>query len=536
MKSRCSVAPNLEIFEEKVLLSTGIGKPAAAVAIIASKTPKPFKFNGKLPLKLTATYTGLAPGFREKQPFPPMGEKVKVSGTLVHPGVASSDGLPNLADSTFQLSNATGSLLVTFSSSTTNAYGFTISGGTKRFVRADGTAGTAVLARSARGSYSLTFKTTTPGGQSSNPSPGGQLTILASYNRTSNGPNGGFPNLGVVLDQQGNLYGTTLGGGTSDVGTVYEIASGSRTIVTIASFGAASGGGSPRGSVALDAQGNLYGTTGSGGPGGSGTVWEVVNGTRTITTIGSFNFTNGSNPNGVTLDSQGNLYGTTSLGGTGGVGTVWELAKGSNTITTLANFDGTNGAQPLDGVTLDAQGNLYGSTTAGGPNLSGTVWEIVKGSHTIAPLFSQGSNDLVLDAQGNFYLTGHAQIGEPIVEELSKLADGTYGISKVFTFTGMNASELVDGLTLDAQGNLYGATEQFSLLGQGGMLWEIATGSNTITTLATFSGTNGRAPVSDVAFDGSGNLYGNTGAGGAFGFGTVWEFIVGADPSVRSLI
>lgn len=135
MKLRRSVAPNLEIFEEKVLLSTGIGKPAAAVAIIASKAPKPFKFNGKLPLKLTATSTGLAPGFREKQPFPPMGEKVKVSGTLAHPGVASSDGLPNLADSTFQLSNATGSLLVTFSSSTTNAYGFTISGGTKRFVR-----------------------------------------------------------------------------------------------------------------------------------------------------------------------------------------------------------------------------------------------------------------------------------------------------------------------------------------------------------------------------------------------------------------
>ena len=163
------------------------------------------------------------------------------------------------------------------------------------------------------------------------------------------------------------------------------------------------------------------------------------------------------------------------------------------------------------------------------------MWEVVKGSHTITTLFSQGSNDLVLDAQGNFYLAGHARTGEPVVDELSNLADDTYGISNVFAFTGILAAELVDGLTLDAQGNLFGATEQFSLLGQGGTLWEIANGSNTITTLATFSGKNGLAPVSGVAFDGSGNLYGNTGAGGAFGFGTVWEFIAGAVPSVHTL-
>ena len=360
MKLHRSVAPNLEIFEEKVLLSSGIGKPAAAAAIIASKTPKPFSFNGKLPLKLTATYSGVAPGFREKQPFPPMGEKVKVSGTLAYPGSTSSDGLPDLSGSTFELSNASGKLLVTLSSSTTDVYDFTISGGTKRFVCADGTAGTAVLARSSSRTLRLTFKTIIPGGQSSNPPPGGQLTILASYNRTSSGPNGGFPNPGVTLDSQGNLYGTTNGGGTNDIGTVYEIARGSRTIVTIASFDATSGGGGPHASVTLDAQGNLYGTTASGGLGGAGTVWEIVAGTHTITTVGSFNLTNGSNPSGVTLDVQGNLYGTTSLGGTGGVGTVWEVAKGTNTVTTLASFDGVNGAGPLGGVTLDGRGTSTG--------------------------------------------------------------------------------------------------------------------------------------------------------------------------------
>ena len=101
-----------------------------------------------------------------------MGNKVKVSGTLAHPGVASSDGLPNLADSTFQLSNAKGSLLVTFSSSTTNAYGFTISGGTKQFVRADGTAGTAVFTSSAKTGFRLTFKTNIPWRPVIQPAPG----------------------------------------------------------------------------------------------------------------------------------------------------------------------------------------------------------------------------------------------------------------------------------------------------------------------------------------------------------------------------
>ena len=98
----------LEAMEERVLLSPALVKPATAPAIMASKTPKPFTFNGNLPLKLTATYSGVAPGFREKKPFPPMGEKVKVSGTLAYPGSTSSDGLPDLSGSTFELSNASG--------------------------------------------------------------------------------------------------------------------------------------------------------------------------------------------------------------------------------------------------------------------------------------------------------------------------------------------------------------------------------------------------------------------------------------------
>jgi uncharacterized repeat protein (TIGR03803 family) len=524
MKLRRSVAPNLEIFEEKVLLSSGIGKPAAAAAIIASKTPKPFSFNGKLPLRLTATDSGVAPGFRENKPFPPMGEKVKVSGTLAYPEATSSDGLPDLSGSTFELSNASGKLLVTLSSSTTYVYNFTISGGTKRLVRADGTTGTALFGVAPKTGFALTFKTTGHGSQSSNPPISGTLVALASFGGSSSGTNRGYPDAGVTLDSQGNLYGTTASGGAYGYGTVYEIAKGSGTLVTIASFDGTNGA-YPQCGVTTDPQGNLYGTTALGGPGGAingeGTVWEIVKGTNTVTTLASFNDASRYEPEaGVALDAQGNLYGTTYYGGADNMGAVWEVVKGSNTISTIASFNGANGDYPNYGVTVDAQGNLYGTPDT----TTGAIWEIVNGSDTITTL--PGKEPLATDSQGEIYEAGFSGVThQAFVLEYSRLANGTYVYSKEFVFGGINGIEVPHGLILDAQGNLYGII--------GDTLWEIVKGSSTISTLASFDGTTGSNPMGGLTLDADGNLYGTTLDGGADGFGTVWEFVVGAVPSDR---
>ncbi len=364
MRVHRSISFRLEAMEGKVLLASGIGDPAAALEIGARKAPKPFIFNGELPLKLTATfdealgentYTEVTPGFREKKPFTPMGNAVKVSGALGHPGVDSSDGLPSVAYSTFRLSNAKGSLLVTLSPSTTNAYGFTISGATKQFVRADGTSGTAVFAVAPKTGFALTFKTTGHGSQSSNPPISGTLVTLASFNGTASGTDGGYPNAGVALDSQGNLFGTTESGGTTGDGTVFEIAKGSSSPTTVASFDGTDGA-NPVAGVALDSQGNLYGTTVYGGSGQVGTVWEIVKGSDTITTLGTFDGTNGARPRGgVVVDAQGNLFGTTSAGGSANSGTVWEIVNGSYTITPLASLSGTNGL-PAGGVALARAG------------------------------------------------------------------------------------------------------------------------------------------------------------------------------------
>src|SRR5208282_6292561 len=122
--------------------------------------------------------------------------------------------------------------------------------------------------------------------------------------------------------------------------------------------------------------------------------------------------TNGQNPwwGPLTLDSSGNLFGTTQFGGLYNDGTVFQIAKGSNSINTLASFNGTNGFWPLGSVTLDSNGNIYGTTSEGGINNAGTVFEIVKGSGVITTLalFSQvnGADSpfgMVADSDGNLY-------------------------------------------------------------------------------------------------------------------------------------
>ena len=124
----------------------------------------------------------------------------------------------------------------------------------------------------------------------------------------------------------------------------------------------------------LDSNGNLYGTTATGGAANDGTVFVLANGTGTITTLASFNGTNGAEPvAAVIMDSSGNLYGTTMNGGT-----VFELAKATGTITTLASVSMPDGA-----LIMDSSGNLYGTESEGGTGNLGTVFEIINPGTTI---------------------------------------------------------------------------------------------------------------------------------------------------------
>jgi uncharacterized repeat protein (TIGR03803 family) len=214
--------------------------------------------------------------------------------------------------------------------------------------------------------------------------PGGMETVL--HNFANDDTDGGWPRGTLIMDESGNLYGTTTSGGSvRGGGTVFELTA-EGTYQTLHRFGGAGDGDSPLAGVTFDSQGNLYGTTyggGSGGALGEGTVFELTpgsNGSWQETILYSFTAQAGScqNPfSNVVFDSNGNLYGTTFNGGTKGPGwgCAYELSP-SGKLTILHAFgEGADGASPLGNVVF-SQGNLYGTTSAGGGNLEGTAFKI----------------------------------------------------------------------------------------------------------------------------------------------------------------
>src|SRR4051812_1939021 len=209
----------------------------------------------------------------------------------------------------------------------------------------------------------------------------------------------------------------------------------------------------------------------------------------TLTTLVSFNGSNGEVPSNGSLfaDAAGNLFGTTQMGGAfSGFGTVFEIAKtgsGYSAPTTLVSFNSSNGGDPNSNLIADAAGNLFGTTVAGGPYNSGTVFEIAK----------SGSG---------------------------------YGVpTTLATFTGSNGASPFAGLIADAAGNLFGTTGRGGASGDG-TVFEIAktgSGYSAPTTLATFTASPGVYPYGGLIADTAGNLFGTTEEGGAYNAGTVFE-------------
>ena len=234
---------------------------------------------------------------------------------------------------------------------------------------------------------------------------------------------GGQPQAGLVSDAQGNLYGTTMFGGFENNGTVFKVTPGGIETVLYRFAEVAGDGMWPISSLVLDAQGNLYGTTFGGGaaPNQNGIVFKLApDGTETVL----YNFTgvpDGSTPNSLVLDAMGNLYGTTQRGGTFNSGTIFKLTPGG-VETILHSFAGypTDGAVPGPGLLMDAKGNLDGATNDGGTNVCGsfgcgTIFKLTpQGTETLLYSFCSSigcvdgaipNGGLISDTQGNLYGT-----------------------------------------------------------------------------------------------------------------------------------
>lgn len=303
------------------------------------------------------------------------------------------------------------------------------------------------------------------------------------------------PYAGVIADRAGNVYGTTKTGGTYGYGTVFRLnASGNELILH--HFTGGSDGAYPQyGTLIRDASGNLYGTTTEGGslsgpcaPTGCGVVFELTDSQRENVLYTFSGGSDGAKPDGgLTLDSEGNLYGTTAYGGVG-YGVVFEVSA-SGTDTVLYTFSGgSDGANPTESLIRDSAGNLYGTTSGGG--LSGAC----------------------------------GGTGCGVVFKL----DPTENETVLYTFTGSSDGEFPSSpLIQDSAGNLYGETVgggNFSCgFGYGcGVVFEVSEGGLE-TALYAFSGSDGEFPGGGLVRGASGELYGTTTAGGSDGFGTIFR-------------
>lgn len=196
-------------------------------------------------------------------------------------------------------------------------------------------------------------------------------------------------NSGVIADNAGNLYGTTAAGGTYGYGTAFELTylSGTGWTETVLHNFDATDGSNVFAGLVSDRAGNLYGATNIGGLFGGGVIFELVRGAQgwTFSLLHSFASNDCGPMASLAMDAAGNLYGTTPCGGANGAGSIFKFAlvNGIWTYTTLHDFDFSDGDNPWGNVTLDSNGNLYGTTIYGGDYSGlcqhdgcGVVWEI----------------------------------------------------------------------------------------------------------------------------------------------------------------
>ncbi len=272
----------------------------------------------------------------------------------------------------------------------------------------------------------------------------GTLKTVYSFCGLANCTDGYFPTAGLLQGSNGSFYGTTTGGGANRAGTTFEITPlGKMTpLYNFCSQTGCTDGADVVGSLVQAFNGNFYGATYSGGfqcnpPYGCGTVFQMTPGGK-LTTLHTFRGPDGGNPTGLIQASNGEFYGATSSGGTGsdcpsvysqGCGTMFKITS-SGKLTTLYNFcslpNCTDGIGPNGPPIQATDGNFYGTTSEGGANGWGTIFQITP-SGALTTLYSfcalancadgAGPGGGLLQAtNGNFYGT---------TSELGAGGDGT---------------------------------------------------------------------------------------------------------------
>jgi len=359
------------------------------------------------------------------------------------------------------------------------------------------------------------------------------------------GSDGSYPVAGLVADASGNMYGTTRYGGANSSGTVFKLtqSGGAWSENVIYSFAGGNDGSSPAAALIIDEAGNLYGTTRLGGPANAGTVFELSPSGNSWTETVLYSFTgamDGGSPQAALTLRGGSLFGTTPQGGASGNGTVFHLVQvnGKWKQHVLYSFVGGSGdgAYPYCPVIFDKAGNIYGATESGGPNQAGSVFELQHsgGVWTEKVLyFFTGNLDggtldagVIFDSVGNLYGTtasgGKNSVGTVFELVASK---GTWTEQVLYNFTGAQDGGFPSaGLVMDKHGNLF-STTYIGGTSSSGTVFQLtpSAGGWTETVLYSFSGGNdGGFPLAGLLLR-NGHLFGTTVEGGTSQSGVAFK-------------
>lgn len=301
----------------------------------------------------------------------------------------------------------------------------------------------------------------------------GQLTSLYNFCSQANCSDGQYPDAGLVLAIDGSFYGTTSAGGAMGFGTVFKISSAGE-LNTLHSFQSTDGA-APAGPLVQANDGEFYGTTAYGGANGYGTVFKITP-SGTLTTLYSFcaqaNCADGSVPlGGLLWATNGNLYGTTTAGGAHHYyGTIFKITLAGK-LTTWHSFNYLEGAYPYAGVIQAVDGNLYGTTEGGDAASAGTVFQLASsGAFTVLHSFDNADGTapsalLVQATDGNFYGTTL----EGGIYDLGTLfqMNSASTLATLYNFIGGGDGGVPGAVFQATDGNLYGTTALRTAYGSG---------------------------------------------------------------------
>jgi uncharacterized repeat protein (TIGR03803 family) len=308
--------------------------------------------------------------------------------------------------------------------------------------------------------------------------PGGKVTVLDSFNLIIYS--------GLALGSDGNFYGSTYNGGTSNLGILFKMTPNGKKLTTLYNFTGGNDGAIPYPPPVQGADGNLYGTTDVRGSSNAGTAYKITPSGK-LTTISEFGGQKGNFPVfPLVQGTDGNFYGTTQNGGASNAGVVFKLTPSGN-LTVLYSFDGTHGSLPDSALIQASEGNFYGTTQRGGNSNLGVAFKITpKGVLTVLYNFA-----------------GKADGGTPW------------------------------GLVQATDGNLYGATQKY---GSGyGTIYKL-TLKGKFSVIHTFNVVTGSYPSVALIQHTNGILYGDTYQGGATNnTGVFFKLKIGATPFVSLL-